>query len=391
LYRTKHRDNFYQNYQLRPTTNSDGSKQEWSGIDNFTWTVFNPSGSPAQANNYRVNENVSAAYAMLKFKLNKLETTFGVRAENTAQDFETDVPVTQAAKTGSISYMDILPSVAFKYLLNPKTNLRLSYFASISRPGFFEIVPYNFNGDDFSERGNPLLKHTQAHNLDFRYEYFPKPNEQIFIGAFYKQIKNPIEYGFQFTGSQSATAYQPNNFGDATNFGFEFVYEKYIRQFGLRANYTFTNSSITTTKVSTEYNGGILTRTFPEEKRALQGQSAHIANIALLYKNQKIGLDFQLAWQFTGNRIVLVSPYYGFDYHQKDLHLFDFSADKKLGKKLVVFIKVKNILNAPYEVYINKAPSNTIPVPDQNIASGKTLAQKDLYGQNYQYGLRYTL
>lgn len=391
LYRAKTRDNYFDSYELRPISTSSGL-QQWNGIDNFSWSVFNPAGSSSNGNNYHMTENIAAAYAMLKFNVSKLETTVGLRGENTAQDFVRNVPVTQGAKTASISYLDILPSLALKYLLNEKTNLRLSYFSSISRPGYYELVPTPPTyGDDFTTSGNPNLKHTVAQNLDFRYEYFPKINEQILLGAFYKKIQNPIEYGFVFTGSQSSVIYQPNNYGEATNFGFEFVYEKYIRQFGIRANYTYTNSSINTTKKKTDKVNGISETTFPEEKRSLQGQSQNIANVALLYKNLNIGLDFQLAWQFTGNRVVLVSPYYGFDYHQRDLHLFDFSADKKIGKNITVFTKVKNLLNTPYEVYLNKVPNNTTAVPFQDFSTGKTLVQQDTFGQSYQLGLRYTI
>jgi outer membrane receptor protein involved in Fe transport len=392
LYRAKNRDNYFDTYLLKPLPASGGGQQEWSGIDNFNWEVFNPSGSASNGNNYNMTENIAAAYAMLKFNLSKLETTFGVRGENTAQDFVRNVPVTSAAKTASISYLDILPSVALKYLLNPKTNIRLSYFSSISRPGYYELVPTPPTyGDDFTTSGNANLKHTKAENLDFRFEYFPKNNEQILIGAFYKKIKDPIEYGFVFTGSQSSVLYQPNNYGEATNFGFEFVYEKYIKQFGIRANYTYTNSAITTAKKKTDKVNGTSETTFPNEKRSLQGQSKNIANVALLYKNLNIGLDFQVTWQFTGNRIVLVSPYYGFDYHQRYLHLFDFSVEKKIGKRLSVFTKVKNLLNTPYEVYINQTPLNTLQVPQQFLANGKTLVQKDVFGQTYQLGLHYKI
>ncbi|AYD47050.1 TonB-dependent receptor domain-containing protein [Arachidicoccus soli] len=389
LYRDKKRDNYYDNYLLKPTLNNDGTHQEWTNIYNLQWTVFNPQGSAAAANNYRASENVAAGYAMLNIKIKKLEAVGGVRLENTTQHFDTNVPVTQAGKTGDISYMDVLPSISFKYLLNDKTNLRLSYFSSINRPGYFEIVPYRYQGDDWDENGNPDLKHTTAQNLDFRYEYFPRANEQLLLGAFYKKLENPIEYGFNFTGSQSHTVYQPNNYGNATNYGFEFVYEKYIGNFGIRANYTYTNSSISTTKFLSKKGVNGSEEFHPIEKRPLQGQAAHIANFALLYKNQLLGIDAQINWQYTGKNIVLVSPYYEFDYWQKGMSLFDFSAEKKFAKKFSVFVKVKNLLNAKYEVYVNQPVSNAIAVPFQNPSSGKALAQRSEYGQNYQLGLRY--
>ncbi len=383
MYRDKHRDNLYQDYELR-TVPDGNNNQLWTNIYNFNWSVFNPEGSPASPNTYRANEDISAEYGMLKFRIKNLETVAGVRVENTSQDFETDVPVTLAGKTGKISYQDILPSVHFKYILDDQTNLRLSYFKSINRPAYFEIIPTSQNGDDYNEIGNPNLKHATADNLDARYELFPKSNEQILIGAFYKKIYNPIEYGFVGAKNES---YQPNNFGDATNYGFELVYEKYISKFGIRANYTYTHSSITTTKLTTFNSVGKLI----SETRPLQGQSEHIANAALLYKDIKNGLDMQLAWQYTGKRIALVSPYYQFDQWQKGLSMFDFSAEKKITKQFSVFTKVQNLLNTADEFYIKKPVTNPYPVPNEIPGSPTTLAQRSLYGQNYQLGLRYIL
>jgi hypothetical protein len=386
MHRSKHRDNLYQDYELRTIPNPDGSFQLWTDIYHFNWSVFNPNGSPANPNSYRADENISAGYAMLKFNYKKLETLAGVRMENTDQQFDTDLPVTLAGKSGKITYSDVLPSIHLKYLLNNQTNLRLSYFSSINRPGYFEIIPTNKKGDEYDETGNPLLKHAKADNIDFRYEYFPKPNEQILFGIFYKNIANPIEFGFV---GQKADQYQPANFGSATNYGFELVYEKYINKFGLRLNYTYTNSSITTNKIETFNN--IRIEPAPSETRPLQGQSAHIANAALLYKNIPLGIDMQLAWQFTGKRIALVSPYYGFDQWQKDLNMFDFSAEKKFKKNFGIFIKIQNILNTPDEFYVNKPFSNTYPVPFEAAGSPQTLSKRNLYGQNYQIGLRFIL
>jgi TonB-dependent receptor len=389
LYRDKHRTNYYDDYTLAPVP-VNGNKQTWTDIYHYNWFVQTPAGSPSDANNYTANEKINAVYGMIKFKVNKLETTAGLRMENTNQDYVTNMPVTQAGKTGSTSYTDLLPNVNFKYLLNSTTNLRLAYFGSINRPGFFEIVPYHNQGDEFQEMGNYNLLHATAHNIDLRYELFPKFNEQILVGAFYKAVQNPIEYGFALTGNQTQAVYQPNNFGDATNYGFELVYEKYLGNIGLRANYTYTHSAVTTSKSEPVLKqDGTHTTIYPNETRPLQGQSAHIANAALLYKNAKTGTELQFNWQFTGKRIVLVSPYYGMDYWQKGMHLFDVSGEQRLTKRFSLFAKVQNLFNAKYQVYINKLPSNVGTMPYQDPASGKMLSQLSQYGQNYQLGLRF--
>lgn len=392
LYRDKHRDNTYDHYILDPIPDPNSSTQAWTNIYNLRWTVSNPDGSSGSANNYRADENITAGYAMLKFNVKKLEAIAGVRYENTEQSYETNVPVTSPGKTGDVSYGDVLPSLNLKYTLNSLTNLRFGYYAAITRPNFFDIVPYNFDGDNFSEIGNSYVKHSTSQNLDLRYEWYPRPNEQLLVGAFYKNIQAPIEYGFTIVGNQTNNTFlQPNNFGDATNYGFEFVYEKYLGNFGLRTNYTYTHSAVTDVKFNSSYVNGVPQKTPVTETRPLQGQAAHIANAALLYKNQQLGIDAQLAWQYTGKRITLVAPYYGFDYWQQPTNFFDISAEKRFAKHFAVFVKVQNLLNAKYEVNINKPINNSVEVPLQNPASGKTLAQRDQYGQTYQVGFRFIL
>jgi outer membrane receptor protein involved in Fe transport len=88
----------------------------------------------------------------------------------------------------------------------------------------------------------------------------------------------------------------------------------------------------------------------------------------------------------------LVSPYYGFDNWQKGMNLFDLSAEKRFAKHFAVFAKIQNLLDAKYEVYIDKAPAkNDTPIPFQDMSASRTLVQRDQYGQNYLLGLRFIL
>ena len=90
------------------------------------------------------------------------------------------------------------------------------------------------------------------------------------------------------TGSN--TYYQPQNLGNAKNMGFEVDVVKFIRHFGLKANYTYTHSSITTNKRqykpgSAEFEQGV------KQTRPLVNQAPHTANLSLLYRgssNQRL-------------------------------------------------------------------------------------------------------
>jgi TonB-dependent receptor len=305
----------------------------------------------------------------------------------------TPMPVSFVGKSGSQSYMDILPSVHLKYELTPKQNLRLSYFSSISRPGFFEVIPYIISGETFDEKGNPYLKRSQAQNLDFRYELYPSAIEQILAGVFYKSIENPIEYGLVRENGPSALQLKPQNFGTATNVGFEFVAIKYFGNFGVSANYTYTKSIIKQNKSRYERNaqGQLTADSVVSTTRPMQGQADHIANLALLYKNKKTGFDCQLSMVYTGKYISQVSGWYGLDYWSMPNTTLDFSFEQKLSKKinLSIFGKARNILNSSAIQRI-LYPSTGIQLPEQDNPNS-IIVQKEQYGQNFLLGFRYTL
>ena len=390
MYRDKNRNNFYNDYELASVL-PGGDRQIYTTIDKAIFS-FRPESyayaDSTNANNYTAKEQISAGYLQAKINTFKWQVLGGVRVENTNQSYISQLPVTATGRTGNISYMDILPSLHLKYKLSTTENIRFSYFKGISRPGYFEIVPATLPGEYFNESGNYNLKHTQADNVDIRYEVYPKGNEQFLIGAFFKNIKNPIEYGFNQFGNNTFV-YTPLNFGTATNFGAEIVFTKYFKNIGISGNYTYTNSKITTTKriYGRDANGSIV-NSEGTQTRPLQGQSDHIANLSLIYKNTNMGLDAQLSWVYTGQRINIVSPYLGLDYWQRGTSQVDFSAEKKIANThFSVFAKLTNLLNNPIIVEVLK-PNISQNLPDQSDPN-RILVQKDILQQGYLFGIRY--
>lgn len=389
MYRAKNRSNFYNDYTLA-TVLPGGDRQIYTSIDKAIFS-FRPESyayaDSANANNYTANEHVAAGYVQAKVNLSKLQILGGVRLESTHQSYVSQLPVTAIGKTGLIQYVDVLPSLHLKYQLSNRENVRLSYFKGISRPGYFEIVPASFPGDYFTESGNYNLKHTVADNVDLRYELFPRGNEQLLIGGFVKNIKNPIEYGF-LQVSQVNTVYTPLNFGTAINYGAELVFSKYFSNWGVSGNYTYTHSRITTTKrIYGRDASGNIVNSQGTQTRPLQGQSDHIGNLSLIYKSQKSGLDAQLSWVYTGKRINIVSPFLGLDYWQRGTSQVDFSAEKRFAGRFSVFAKLTNLLNNPIIVEILK-PNTLGNLPDQT-RPDRILVQKDVFRQSYLLGLRY--
>lgn len=390
LYRNKQRDNSYVNYRFKPLSGSQRQGIDFSTIEEIQWTVYTPKGSVGPLN-YEASEIITAGYLQTKVVREKLEAIAGLRAEHTDQGYFMFFPNAGESPDGNQVYTDWLPNFHLKYSYRPDANVRLSYFRSINRPGFFEIVPYQMNYEEYEEYGNKNLKRATIENLDLRWELFPKPTEQVMVGLFYKKIKSPIEYAY-YSVNQRQSGYGPVNLGNADNFGVEIDLIKYVRQFGVKANYTFTHSAITTPKAyygKDEY--GSTKRYFADQTRPLVGQAAHVANLSLLYKSTKQGWDIQLAAAYSGDKIVIASHYLDSDYWQKGAIQMDASAEKRFGKNLSFFFKANNLLNTPLEEYIKSSNSYNDKFPMQSSTNSRMLIRKDYFRQNVLLGIRYKL
>ncbi|GAB2588294.1 TonB-dependent receptor [Spirosoma areae] len=390
LYRDKQRTNFYNNYTTRPANPFARYGVDFTDYNQLVYIIQNPLGSVASALNYDATEKTTSGYLQFRTTDQPLEVTGGVRIEHTDQGYAMKFPIGEDNPTGSQIYTDVLPSLHVRYRPTERTNWRLSYFRSLNRPGFFEIVPYRIVNEEYQERGNPNLKRAIADNVDLRYEFFPRPLEQFMVGLFYKHLQDPIEYTLQKDAIRGQDLYYgPGNFGNATNVGLEVDAIRYFRQWGIKANYTYTNSSITTPKSKRIRNAqGDLQTITVNQTRPLYGQSAHVANLSLLYKDADHGWDGQVAASYTGGRINTVSQFVDNDLYQRGFIQMDASAEKRLGKGFLLFIKANNLLNTPTEILIKNTSSKNLDVPNQDV-SGKTLIRRDFYQRSYVLGVRY--
>lgn len=390
LFRDKNRTNFYNNYQLRPSDPFAAYGKDFTEYSQINWTIQNPRGAVATALNYDATEQIKAGYVQVKAASQSFEALGGVRIESTDQGYTMRFPVGEDRPDGKQVYTDVLPSLHLKYKTRENVNLRASYFRSVNRPGFFEIVPYRIINEDYQERGNADLKRAIADNIDLRYELFPKSSEQFMVGLFYKHIKDPIEYTLQPDAIRGQDIYYaPGNFGNANNYGLEVDYIKYFKMFGVKANYTYTHSKIITPKSKRIRNeSGDLETISVDQSRPLYGQSAHVANLSLLYKNPKNGIDGQLAGGYTGDRINTVSQFLDNDFWQKGFVQLDASVEKTFANGLGIFLKANNLLNTPMEVYMKTASPANVNVPEQTI-SKRTLMRRDYYQRSYLAGVRY--
>lgn len=261
-------------------------------------------------------------------------------------------------------------------------------------------MPYSEKDEDnYLQIGNPDVKATYAHNWDLRYENFFTSTDKFMIGTFYKNIINPIEYAVYGSNEtwfdSNGKTKMPDNFGTAINWGIELDFIKYIRMFGLRLNYTYTNSKITQSKQFKQrkdpnnINSEIETISV-KQTRPMQGQADHIGNIALLYKNQDKGIDAQISLVYTGERIKNISNYLDNDEWENPYYKLDFSFQKKI-QKWTVFFKVKNILNTPYMVVIKQGlREENVDFPLQGDLGDNYIIRRDYYSRSFRLGIKYS-
>lgn len=388
-YRRKERGNRYYSYNFTPTDISQ--KLDGNGFDQFAaidWTCKTPYSQASQLN-YDSKEHIGAAYIMTTLKSRWGELNAGLRAEHTNQIYTMLQKFRNMGQVGEQSYWDWLPSASLKWTPTKKMNVRLSYYRSINRPGFYEIVPYQIMGEEYQEKGNPNLKRASIDNVDLRWEWFPSATEQVLVGVFYKYLQDPIEQVFVAAdgklGSGADAYYMPDNLGNAKNYGFEIDVVKYIRHFGIKANYTYTHSRITTSKReykegSAEYKTGVT------QSRPLVNQAPHTANLSLLYKDTNYGWNAQLAASYTGTKLALVSPFKDADQWDKAMFGLDFSMEKKFPCGVSVFLKANNLLDAKRERYLKTVNQSNLEYEGQS--SDKTIVGTYKYGRTYLVGVR---
>jgi len=395
MFRHKTRDNFVDSYTLPHAFDPGSIYESYVSVPASTFS-FSQSPDNALGSSlgdpgvYTFQENIQGAYGMLNYFISdRFNVVFGLRAEKTYQHYNSNLPPQFAGKSGTITYTDYLPSINAKYDLTNNQAIRAAFYQSILRPAFADLIPYpNATGETYVTEGNPYLQHTTINNYDIRYEAFPGAFDEFLVGVFYKYLINPIEEQF-IHGSAETLYLEPVNLGNAHNYGLELSAKKFFGDIGVAANYTYTNSQITSLKRIDVTNVGPIYR---NQTRPLQGQAPSIGNFSLLYKNTRNGVDAQLALSYTGETIQAVSEYYNLDTWQKASVNLDFSAQKTFGKHYEIFVKVNNILNTPYELFIKQ--NNTynytgiMKYPHQE-SPNYTTVEYDQYYARYNLGFRF--
>lgn len=324
------------------------------GLDLADASVFESTDIPEEyaAGNYFATETVTAAYAMITQNWgSKHRLVAGIRAENTGNDYEGfryDIVEEIATGTsGEGAYLNVLPSLLYRFSPNKNTVIRTSLTNTLARPNYYDLVPYEaFNSDDSEiELGNPNLSAATAWNFDLNGERYFSNLGLISAGVFYKTIDNFIYYNVYddvFNG-ETYEYTKPENGGTATISGLEFAFQRQLdivspalKNFNVQANTTLTQSTTT----------GILDR---DDEVGFAGAAPLMVNTALAYENKK--LMVRLSYNYAGS---YVDEYGGDafeDRYYDAQHFLDINGYYEVAKNVRLFVELHNLLNQPLRYY----------------------------------------
>ncbi|MFC6097199.1 TonB-dependent receptor [Flavobacterium qiangtangense] len=323
--------------------------------------------------NYKAKENIYAGYVRWDQDFNnKLSMILGFRIENTNIDYTGNRVLDEEELEGEInttnSYTNILPSASFKYNVNEDFILRVAFTTALARPDYYALAPYvnNIAADSEIQAGNPDLDATYSYNFDLMAENYFKSVGLVSAGVFYKNL-NDFIYTYsnnQYTATDFAndfptqanpipvdenwTFLQSRNGNSVDVYGFEVAFQrqldflpgKFLKGFGIYANYTFTESKAK----------GIADEDGNERKDvSLPGTAPHMLNGSLFWENSKFSA--RASANFASDYLdELGSDAFQDSYYDKQFFL-DLNASYKITQNIRIFAEANNITNQPLRYY----------------------------------------
>lgn len=352
------------------------------------------------AGNFNASEDVYAGYFMVTQNFSKnISIIAGLRLEQTNLEYqgyeyyeeiveedettgeETIVQEEDLIQTERVKdyYLNIMPGLHAKYTLNKNTNIRFAWTNTISRPNYFDLVPYQeINEDNEISLGNPNLKPTTSMNFDLLGEYFFENVGVITTGIFYKDISDVIAFEFKADYEYKGNTYdeyrKPKNIGNASLYGVEFGLSRKLSQLPwllknltVYGNYTYIKSKLEDITYERREN----------EKIPMGGTPNHTYNLSLAFDTKKfdIRISFNHASSFLNNNDDGgLGEEAFFDFYYEKVNYLDLNADYKINNHWKLYASVNNLLNQPLKTYWG--------------ISDRT-AQAEYYGVKFNFGTKF--
>ena len=319
-------------HPLKFLTLNYGSKLSFLNTDNSI--VFNDliSGVPkidlSQSNQFKYKENVQSLYFSAHKELGKKwETKLGLRVENT----QTEGNSITLNKINKHSYTEFFPTGYLSYSPNDNHSFSLNYGRRINRPSFGFLNPFRWYSSRYSfSEGNPALKPSFTHNIEFEYVY---KNNWI-NSIYFSKLQDGYEYVTIVNSVTNTEMILAKNFIETNIFGlFESISFKPFSWFSTNLSmdlyYSQSKSSIPVTRQSLS-------------KLNIEGS---LSNDFILHKDKKVLFN-----------ISYIAASDGVDNLDENTHFSQLDASLKflfLNKKLKLTLTANDIFSSNRPEYIS--------------------------------------
>jgi TonB-dependent receptor len=344
------------------------------------------------ADDFEASEDVLSGYAMVEMPVAERVTMLaGLRIEHTDAsyaanelfyndgDFEGDY----RRVTGSSDYTNVLPGLHFVWRPEDNIAVRFAWTNTLGRPDYADLAPRRelealedtpgvYIGS--LSTGNPELDPYESMNFDLSLEYYLENAGILSLGAFHKQIDNPIytrnelqtdvTVDGRFYSELSVTAPANADKGEIT--GVELNYSQPFTflpapfdGFGASINFTFVDSSAT-----------LFTRS---EELPFFGQADTLANVALYY--EKHGWEARIAYSRTDDYLLGVGKDTDTDLYLRQRDVIDAKLSYRINEHYRVFLELLNLDSEPLREFTG------VPARENDY---------DIYDWKAKFGISYT-
>ena len=312
-------------------------------------------------------EETVSYYAGLDVQItHRIRAAAGVRQEDATLFADAYGGNTAPDSNNAVSrdYSDTLPAASLTFEFVNDMQLRLAYSRTLNRPSLLEITGTTIRNPEDSNlyRGNVFLTPARVDNWDARWEWYFGTDDSVSVGLFGKTFENPIEIGkvqaqndiyTWFNGNEAELSGVEVELRKALELGHWFGWGAAWDFFVLNANLSLIESSVTLfgdgeTAADVPVTGSRRIARLFENERSLTGQSDVLGNLMLAYTDHARGIEGSLAYNYTGERIVLVGAENAPNIVEQARGRLDFLARyvfDLFGRPMELEFKAKNLLD----------------------------------------------
>lgn len=340
-----------------------------------------------QIESYNASEKITAGYMMMEFNIGqKIMFLPGFRYERTINDYATiyAMPVTTDDEermlimgvidtTGYEINDAILPMFHIRYKPIRWFDIRLAATRSLTRPDYYNLVPWRSFKDDGAtlEQGNPKLQPVKSWNYDAFFSFYGQWG-LFTLGLFTKDVKDVDYVRTRAVSKEEKEEFglrtlnkiiQPENIERTTKVkGFEVELQTNLKSLPspldgivIYANYSHIHSETFYPFLLVKQGGPPFYKSiYVDTLRSapMIGQADYIANLSIGY--DKGGFSGRISAIFQGRILTNVASREELDEYDDDFIRWDITMKQKIIKGVDLYLNINNVSDRSEKTFLWK-------------------------------------